>query len=291
MEMRTFGFVVPPSGGLHAHTHVVRSVLICPSPPRVVEWSSVSQRASNGGSEMRRVTLVVLVAVLALAAGTPALAQPAADRNNVRLRVFVHYPRDPGKSLPPTCNVSSSDPPCFGLTGWHLAGNTDYHVNESSIPTTVVNGMTAIRNSFQVWATATNKKVNLSEGTSTTVNSARYDGLNIVAWGNVKYGNAIAVAYTWYDQATGQVVEVDTILSARLPWRYTSVKYPDAQCGDFCCYDVQNILTHEVGHWMGLDDLYNAADKDLTMYGYGAKGELKKDTLGLGDTNGIAAIY
>ena len=240
---------------------------------------------------MRRVTLVVLVAVLALVAITPALAQPAADRDNVRLRVFVHYPRDPAKSQPPTCNRSSiTTPSDFGLAGWRLAGNTDYYVNVGSIPAGVENGMMAIRNSFQVWATASGSQVDFAPGT-TTVNSARRDYLNIVAWGNVKYGQAIAVAYIWWDQATGQVLEVDTIMSSRLPWHYTSGVDPDVECGDFCCYDVQNILTHEVGHWMGLDDLYNAADKDLTMYGYGAKGELKKDTLGSGDVEGIAAIY
>jgi hypothetical protein len=39
-----------------------------------------------------------------------------------------------------------------------------------------------------------------------------------------------------------------------------------------------------------LDDLYNIADKDLTMYGYGAGGELKKSTLGKGDLSGAVAV-
>jgi len=56
-------------------------------------------------------------------------------------------------------------------------------------------------------------------------------------------------------------------------------------------YDIQNIMTHENGHWLGLNDLYSATDKDLTMYGYGMTGELKKDTLGLGDILGINTIY
>ncbi len=54
--------------------------------------------------------------------------------------------------------------------------------------------------------------------------------------------------------------------------------------------DVQDIATHEFGHWVGLDDLYSDADKDLTMYGFGAGGELKKRTLGTGDADGANVV-
>jgi len=37
--------------------------------------------------------------------------------------------------------------------------------------------------------------------------------------------------------------------------------------------DVQDIVTHEFGHWFGLDDLYSEADYWLTMYGYADYGE------------------
>ena len=51
-------------------------------------------------------------------------------------------------------------------------------------------------------------------------------------------------------------------------------------------YDVQNIATHEFGHWVGLEDLYDEADGDLTMYGFSAGGEIKKRSLGTGDITG-----
>ena len=46
-----------------------------------------------------------------------------------------------------------------------------------------------------------------------------------------------------------------------------------------------------MGHIFGLDDLYDSGDQDLTMYGYGDRGELKKDTLGDGDTLGMREMY
>ena len=129
------------------------------------------------------------------------------------------------------------------------------------------------------------------EGAATRIKVAKNDGVHVVAWGSVSSRNAIAVTYTWYIPSTGEVVDQDVIMNANLPGSYTSVGNPDQVCGGLTSYDVRNILTHEVGHWVGLDDLYGSVDQDLTMYGYGDKGELKKDTLSNGDKLGMVAIY
>ena len=78
-------------------------------------------------------------------------------------------------------------------------------------------------------------------------------------------------------------------------WKNPSTLLPpltvDNSCGDLKKYDAQDILTHEIGHWLGLDDIYDSTQKDLTMYGYGRKGELKKNTLETGDILGIQSLY
>lgn len=56
-------------------------------------------------------------------------------------------------------------------------------------------------------------------------------------------------------------------------------------------YDVRNIATHEVGHKVGLDDLYESKYSEITMYGYGSKGETKKISLAIGDVNGTIQLY
>jgi hypothetical protein len=240
---------------------------------------------------MKRLVYLVLVVLLALAAAGPTWAQPVADRGNIKLKVFIHYPRR-GKPLPrpgicdPTQNANVND---YGLTPWKHSGAVTYHVNYSTVPSTVADAQTAIHKSYAVWD-ALAGGVEFVEGSSTRVKTAKNDGVMIVAWGRVPSG-AIAVTYTWYNSVTGQVVDQDILLGASLPWKYTPVPNPDGDCADLYYYDVQNILTHEVGHVFGLDDLYDSVDQDLTMYGYGDKGEVKKDTLGMGDESGIRAIY
>ncbi len=55
--------------------------------------------------------------------------------------------------------------------------------------------------------------------------------------------------------------------------------------------DIQNIGTHEIGHFMGLSDLYSAGDSEKTMYGYGSAGETKKRTLDSDDELGLSYLY
>jgi len=55
--------------------------------------------------------------------------------------------------------------------------------------------------------------------------------------------------------------------------------------------DVQNIGTHEVGHNVGLADLDDSGDSEMTMYGYASLGETRKRTLHSGDIEGVRFLY
>lgn len=54
--------------------------------------------------------------------------------------------------------------------------------------------------------------------------------------------------------------------------------------------DFDNIATHELGHSVGMGDLYNSCIEE-TMYGYSATGEIKKRDLNTGDIQGVNALY
>ncbi len=55
--------------------------------------------------------------------------------------------------------------------------------------------------------------------------------------------------------------------------------------------DFENIDTHELGHSVGLYDLFTEACSEDTMYGFAATGETKKSTLEGGDITGIINLY
>jgi predicted Zn-dependent protease len=55
--------------------------------------------------------------------------------------------------------------------------------------------------------------------------------------------------------------------------------------------DLQNIATHELGHGLGLNDLYESAASEETMYGYSTYGEMSKRSLFIGDIAGIHDLY
>jgi hypothetical protein len=260
---------------------------------------------------MKKFSTLLLVILLVSLVAIPSFAQAPAGKDQVRLKVFIHYPKgqapvkpdNPGKPpkppkptptpAPSGCNLGydEDDVADYGIIGWKLPTTITYHVNYNSIPASVTNPKPAISDSFGTWQTAGSNAFRFVEGSATTLTRYKFDGVNLVAWGRVSASNAIAITYTWYYPSTGQVAEVDTIMNVALPWAQTYVSSPDTSCGNPAAYDVQNILTHEVGHWVGLDDLYDSKDEDLTMYGYGELGEVKKDSLGNGDILGVRAIY
>ena len=215
---------------------------------------------------------------------------------NLKVGVFVHYPKaikqPPSQTSIPllVCPVDTNSDAFVPATGWKLPSSWTYTLNTSSVPSSVgsSNLVTIANNAFSQWAGAINGEINISKTSSNTnINRAKLDGRNIVSWGRTQ-GTALGVTYIWYNTSTGLVTEVDTIMNQKFSWYWNQA---DNKCTDQNSYDAQNILTHELGHWMGLDDTYSSAYVNNTMYGYGDKGETKKDTLTTGDITGVLAIY
>jgi hypothetical protein len=93
----------------------------------------------------------------------------------------------------------------------------------------------------------------------------------------------IAVTSTWYYTSTGQIVEFDMKLNSYYRWG-NSLVTPNVM-------DLQNIVTHELGHGVGMIDVYENSCADVTMYGYGSIGETKKRSLELADIEGLLSLY
>jgi len=240
---------------------------------------------------MRRI--FVLLAALVVISGFSTVQTPASAKDNdIKQKVFVHYPKNPGRPAPVSnCSLTTDDQvDSWGWAGWQMpAAGMNYKINLATKPKNLTEAdiSSAIVNSFSAWSDADSKQIFTASGT-TTVKSAKLDGTNAILWKGIS-GSALAITYVWYYSATGQLVEADTAFNKNYKWSVTSPSAGDCS-GTAGTYDVRNIGTHEFGHWVGLDDLYSASDKDLTMYGYGETTELKKDSLGRGDITGVNSI-
>ena len=212
--------------------------------------------------------ILLLVALLPLFA---AFSTVFAVDSSVHESVVVTY------AIPPTDNSLTN--PDYKLLRFHWFSTANYYINPSNpygfSSSTVVSTLTASANT---WDVQTSFQVFYYVGTTTRTAGVR-DGYNVVSWGSYQAG-VIAVTYIW---ARGKrVLETDTRMNTYYSWSVS---------GEAGKMDVQNIMTHEFGHWTGLADLYNDADYWLTMYGYGNFGETYKRTLGLGDILGLQKVY
>lgn len=140
------------------------------------------------------------------------------------------------------------------------------------------------------WESAAGADI-LGDGTATSgiliADTVSPDGRNEVYFADVADSNAIAVTVVWgifggpLSQRT--IVEWDQV--------YDEVDFDWSSSGEAGKMDFENIATHELGHSVGLGDLYNSGCLEETMYGYATEGEIKKRDLNAGDIAGIQKLY
>ena len=224
-----------------------------------------------------------------------------ANNPHLKLRVIVHHakPAKPGPTLVLSCNLPDPDSEAVvASTTWKMPSVWTYRLNPSSVPA-LVNGAnlpTIAANAFSVWTNAISGQVSMNRGDNTSANRANRDNQNIIAWGRTS-GTALATTYIWYDTSTKPytTVELDTIMNQKFSWAWSDptvwVTSTDTTCAYGGVYDAQDIMTHEIGHWYGLDDEYASDYSYNTMYGYGSKGQTNANTLTTGDIRGVQSIY
>jgi len=112
-------------------------------------------------------------------------------------------------------------------------------------------------------------------------------GYNTISFGHYANSSVIGITTIWgyFTGPPGQreIIETHIQLNDDFEWGNADI--------DSALMDVQNILTHELGHCAGMDDVYETNAVEETMYGYSEEGEVKKRDLYLGDIAGITGLY
>lgn len=108
----------------------------------------------------------------------------------------------------------------------------------------------------------------------------------VADWGEREYDpNAFAVTTVWHRRSTGEILDVDMEINERQgPYGIC----PDAGCTDSRTVDLENVVTHEIGHYLGLA---HSEDVNATMYAMAVAGETHKRDLTPDDQAGICAVY
>lgn len=113
------------------------------------------------------------------------------------------------------------------------------------------------------------------------------DDKNEVYFGDIAEPNVIGVTVVWGifggPPKWRELIEWDMIFDqADFDWSAT---------GEADKMDFENIATHELGHSVGMGDIYTNECSEMTMYGYASNGDTNKRTLEDGDINGVKALY
>jgi len=149
----------------------------------------------------------------------------------------------------------------------------------------------AIDASFKAWRDVADTRVEFQPMGCSQSEKNENDGLNhiILVTKDWAFGDTqiIAITRNFYiagdSEKSGMILDSDILLNA--------VNHEFTTTDEAGKNDVQNIVTHEAGHFLGLGHEINPEDVDATMYAKAVPNELKKRELKANDMLGVQAAY
>jgi hypothetical protein len=220
-------------------------------------------------------------------------------------KTFIHYAKpspgcgngicEPGekKACPADCGLNETDSTCYDDLGRNVKWENlpiKYIINPLNLDGLSVDFIIdAISSGTGEWNLHTKDTLfgNYSIDSGATWDINIPDGKNEIVFGYYPEKGAIAITLVWGyfsgPPSTRKIIEFDILFNITYIWGDTTA--------DPSRMDLQNIATHELGHAVGLADLYETACSEETMYGYSIEGETKKRDLNDGDITGLQKLY
>lgn len=237
--------------------------------------------------------IVPLLVILVIAQFSFLSLAFAAPTHELQQKIFVHYAKTPEKPSPPT--KTSGTYTVFAK--WNLQDlPIEYEINPSGSGLQASFAASTIELSanewddgaYSTWGGVSSDLFSYAGASTLTYADLAWtdsdlDGKNTIVWGNYPQSGVIAVTLIWYSNDR-QIIEFDMVFDTNYKWGNA-----DTDTGAFM--DLQNIATHELGHAVGLGDLYRRTTTQETMYGYANYAETIKRDLYNGDKAGIKSLY
>lgn len=204
---------------------------------------------------------------------------------------FVHY-KDKINNVKPGSGGSAGTT-CYGFlaSGARWKATEDYLINPSNTQGLSESFIVSSTNAGDSqWDNQVSFNIfgNSYVDYSASYNNGVLDGVNTLSFGDISDPGVIGVTNVWGtfggSPKQRKLVEWDMLLDEN------DFAWGDATL-DASKMDVQNIITHEIGHSAGMNDLYSSSCSEETMYGYSTEGETKKRDLNSGDITGIRKLY
>ncbi len=151
----------------------------------------------------------------------------------------------------------------------------------------------AVMDAFGAWAASGAYLPQLSFNAAATPGAAEQDGTNRLLLAPITlpgHENDLALTVSYADADTGDVIEADTIFNSAYEWASVGATAPGegAQRCDHH-YDLQNVATHEAGHFFGLGEDYS--DGTTTMYVSSMPCQTSKRALSAADVAVVSGLY
>jgi len=154
-----------------------------------------------------------------------------------------------------------------------------------------------VRDAFAAWVEPNCSDLQMSEGEPTDSKRVQYrqsagfsGNMNLIVWRDEEWPNSsgrhsFALSNVTFNSETAEIRDVDIEVNTA-DFDYTYFEEPPNGPTDEI--DIGNVLTHEVGHFVGLD---HSSDREATMFSSAGTGEIKKRTLEEDDIQGLCTAY